>query len=75
MAVFSGNYESPGLPSSSNVRGIVPLHCDDRQNGRNGHQNCSPPPPILLVIREMAIYAEPQHKLLFRVVRGGGGDF
>ncbi len=21
------------------------------------------------------IYAEPQHKLLFRVVRGGGGDF
>ena len=20
------------------------------------------------------IYAEPQHKLLFRVVRGGGGD-
>ncbi len=24
---------------------------------------------------EQHIYAEPQHKLLFRVVRGGGGDF
>ena len=50
MAVFSGFYESPGLPPLGDVRGIVPPHCDDRQNSRNGHQSHSPPPPILLVI-------------------------
>jgi hypothetical protein len=36
MAVFSGFYESPGPPSSGNVRGIVPPHRDDH---RNGHKN------------------------------------
>ena len=50
MAVFSGFYESPGLPLLGDVRGIVLPHCDDRQNGRNGHQSRSPPPLISLVI-------------------------
>jgi hypothetical protein len=26
-------------------------------------------------VHDVVIYAEPQHKLLFRVVRGGGDDF
>ena len=50
MAVFSGFYESPGLPPSGDARGIVPPHHNDRRNGWNGHQSCSSPPPILLVI-------------------------
>jgi hypothetical protein len=32
---------------------LVPPYSDDRQNcqnGQNGHQSCSPPPPILLAI-------------------------
>jgi len=33
MAVFSGLYESPGPPPSGDVRGMVPPHCDDHQNG------------------------------------------
>jgi len=33
MAVFSGFYESPGPPPSVDVRGKVPPHCDDHQNG------------------------------------------
>ena len=36
MVVFSGLYESPGLPPSGNARGIVPPHRDDH---RNGHQS------------------------------------
>ena len=50
MAVFSGFYESPGLPPSGDTRGIVPPHRNDRRNGQNGHQSHSPPPPISLVI-------------------------
>ena len=33
MALFSGFYESPGPPPSGKMRGIVPLHRDDHQNG------------------------------------------
>ncbi len=47
MAVFSGFYESPGPPPLGDAHGIVPLHCNYRQNS---HQSCLPPPPILLVI-------------------------
>ncbi len=32
-------------------------------------------PPVHQIALGRGIYAEPQHKLLFRVVRGGGGDF
>jgi hypothetical protein len=34
-------------------------------------------PPIVFLLMSVlhSIYAEPQHKNLFRVVRGGGGDF
>ena len=49
MAVFSGFYESLGLPPLGDARGIVPPHCNDRRNGQNGHQCHSSPPPILLV--------------------------
>jgi hypothetical protein len=52
MAVFSGFYENPGLPPSGDARGLVPLHRDDRRNGRNGHQSRSPLPLISLVIIE-----------------------
>ena len=34
MAAFSGFYESRKPPPSGNVRGIVPPHCDDHQNGQ-----------------------------------------
>ena len=37
------------------------------------NSNFSKVPECCLSLSE--IYAEPQHKLLFRVVRGGGGDF
>ena len=33
MAAFSGFYESPGPPPLGDVRGIVPPHCNDHQNG------------------------------------------
>ena len=33
MVAFSGFYESPGPPPSSDVRGIVPPHRDGHQNG------------------------------------------
>jgi hypothetical protein len=33
MAVFSGLYENPGPPPLGDVRGIVPPHRDDHQNG------------------------------------------
>jgi len=33
MAAFSGFYESPWPPPSGDVRGIVPPHRDDHQNG------------------------------------------
>ncbi len=33
MAVFSGLYESPGPPPLDDVRGIVPTHRNDYQNG------------------------------------------
>jgi hypothetical protein len=33
MAVFSGLYEGPGPPPLGYVRGIVPPHCNDHQNG------------------------------------------
>ncbi len=33
MVVFSCFYESPGPPLLGDVRGIVPPHCDDHQNG------------------------------------------
>ena len=41
MAVFSGFYESPGPPSSGNVRGIVPPHRDGHQNGQQSGYICS----------------------------------
>ena len=34
MAAFSGFYESHELPPSSDVRSIVPPHCNGHQNGQ-----------------------------------------
>ncbi len=34
LVAFSGFYESHECPPSSNVRGIVPPHCDGLQNGQ-----------------------------------------
>ena len=42
MAAFSGFYESPGPPPSSNVRGIVPSHCHGHQNGQQSFCLLSP---------------------------------